>query len=110
MTPRQAMKKNCEICLEGTGLAVSTHDCPSTLCPLNKVKRGEEKFRVKLLREFCLHCNGGSIKAVDECTGIRLHTDFENLHCPFHPFRDGKLHGTRRGLSEGSKKTQIQAG
>lgn len=89
MTPRQAVKENCRICLSGTNgrQSVNETQCVSQICPLCKVARHETHFRVKMIKEFCLHCNGGSIKETDACNGKLIHP---NRMCPLFPFKNGK--------------------
>ena len=88
MTPLRAIRK---VCVECVGSSHEVRDCGGDACM--GVQGGEKgvcyffPFRltngrpsVKLLRKFCLECQGGSSRLVATC----------RLDCPLHQYRFGK--------------------
>ena len=84
LTPGQAIRKFCLQCV-GSPYEVKTCGGDKLLtggvCNFYKYRMGKGRPSVKIIRQECLFCMGGSRKLVAEC----------GLHnCPLHPFRMGK--------------------
>jgi hypothetical protein len=83
LTPRQAIHSHCIDCANS---ASAVRDCQGDElfdgpCVLFRYRMGVGRPSVKIIREFCLYCMGGSRKLVKECT---------STGCPFLHFRMAK--------------------
>ena len=100
MTPGKAIRKHCVECV---GSVYQTEGCKGdelldgTKCHFSKFRNGTGKPSVKIIRKFCLHCMGGSRRAVLEC---RVES------CFLFPFRFGK--NPNCVLSEAAGKSRAQ--
>lgn len=86
-SPFQELRSYCHYCVQSrkdseiencTGYIVFATGKP---CPFYTYRMGGKRFPVKIMRQFCLDCMGGSREAVRECA-IK--------DCHVHPFRFGK--------------------
>ena len=107
MTPLRAIRK---VCVECVGSSHEVRNCGGDVCV---GVQGDEKvecyffpFRltkgrpsVKLLRKFCLECQGGSSRLVSECKS----------DCPLHQYRFGK-NPRRAGMGDISRIKQSVSG
>jgi|GEM_PF-5259385 len=91
MTPGQAVRKHCIRCV---GSVRETKDCGGDLllatgkpCPFYPYRQGKGRPSVKLIRQECLYCMGGSPKLVRKCCVS---------DCSLHKFRFGTNTNIRR--------------
>jgi hypothetical protein len=87
-TPAQAIRAMCKLCIfdpkfGARATSEAIRNCGGDgVCPIAKYRLpGNGKVPVKVLRSFCLDCQGGSRKDVREC---------ESNQCPMFPYRLGK--------------------
>lgn len=89
MTPGQAIRRFCLGCV---GSAAEVRRCggnrmlgnqgdEDSWCYFYEYRIGKGRPSVKLIRKFCLECQGGSRKLVRECP---------NCFCPLYVFRMGR--------------------
>jgi len=86
LTPRMAVQTFCRKCIQGK-TAAALEACGGYLvlatgrpCPLYPYRLGRRP-PVRVLRELCLECMGGSPSLVREC---------DTECCVLHPYRMGK--------------------
>jgi len=88
LTPGIAIRKHCLACVGG---AAEVHNCggdhlllgqgdKNRHCYFYAFRLGRGRPSVKLIRKFCLECQGGHRNFVAEC---------ENCDCPLHRYRFG---------------------
>ena len=83
LTPGQAIRQHC---IECVGRPSEVKNCgghqmsDGTECPLFPYRMGKGRPRVKVIRQECLRCMGGSRKFVRDCW---------TSHCHLYPFRMG---------------------
>jgi hypothetical protein len=86
-SPSRTIRAHCHYCVQSrsdsevgncTGHIVFATGKP---CPFYEYRMGNKRPSVKIMRQFCLECVGGSKKAVGDC---------ETSDCLIHPFRFGK--------------------
>lgn len=86
-SPSRTIRALCHYCVQGradsevencTGHIVFATGKP---CPFYEYRTGSKRPPVKVMRQFCLSCMGGSKEAVKECSTI---------DCLIYPFRFGK--------------------
>ena len=86
MTPQEALRQVCQDCLGLTQFSFSrVGDCQGDTaangaCPIYS-KRLKGRVSVRLIRKYCLYCQGNSSRSVEECT---------TSSCGFHMYRFGK--------------------
>jgi hypothetical protein len=89
MTPLKAIGKICISCVGsskevkdcgGDKCLDSQGDCEQA-CYFHPYRKGQGRPSVKLIRQFCIECMGGSKRLVSEC---------QSEHCPLHQYRLGK--------------------
>lgn len=89
MTPLKAIRKICVVCAGGPN---GVKDCGGDKCEggqgdhggacyFHPYRKGKGRPSVKLIRQFCLECMGGSKRLVAEC---------QSENCPLHQYRLGK--------------------
>lgn len=95
-SPALTIQAHCHCCVQSrkdsdvencTGHIVFATGKP---CPFYEYRIGNKRPSVKVMRKFCLECEGGSKEAVKECS-----ID----DCLIHPFRFGK-NPTRAGKGQ----------
>ena len=107
MTPLRAIRK---VCVECVGSFHEVRDCGGDAClGVQGDRQGVCYFfpfrptkgrpSVKLLRKFCLECQGGSSRLVAEC----------RTNCPLHQYRFGK-NPKRAGMGDISRIKQAVSG
>jgi hypothetical protein len=100
MTPLKAIRKVCVNCV---GSSNEVKDCGGDKCVgrqgdnggacyFHPYRKGRGRPSVKLIRQFCLECMGGSKRLVKEC---------QSEDCPLHRYRFGK---NPRRAGVGNKK------
>lgn len=86
-TPSQTIHAQCHYCVQSrsdsevencTGHFVFATGKP---CPFYEYRAGNKRPSVKIMRKYCLECEGGSKEGVKECS---------TSDCLIHPFRFGK--------------------
>ena len=86
-SPSRTIRAHCHYCVQSrsdsevencTGYIVYATGKP---CQFYEYRMGNKRSSVKVMRQFCLECQGGSKEAVKEC---------ETSDCLIHPFRFGK--------------------
>jgi hypothetical protein len=86
-SPAQTIQAHCHYCVQSrkdsdvencTGHLVFASGKP---CPFYEYRMGGKRPSVKVMRKFCLECEGDSKEAVKECS---------IGDCLIHPFRFGK--------------------
>jgi hypothetical protein len=86
-SPSRTIRAHCHYCVQSrsdsevencTGHIVFATGKP---CPFYEYRTGNKRTSVKVMRQFCLDCMGGSKEAVKECS---------TSDCFIHPFRFGK--------------------
>ena len=86
-SPSQTIRAHCHYCVQSrsdsevencTGHIVFATGKP---CPFYEYRMGKKRAPVKVMRKFCLECEGGNREAVNDC---------ETIDCLIHPFRFGK--------------------
>ena len=100
VTPKQTLHEYCHYCIRdrrdseveqcGGGLVIVT----GRPCPFYLYHMGKRRPPMKVFRQFCLECMGGSAQFVRECG---------STNCPLHPYRFGK-NPSREGVGGGRKK------
>jgi hypothetical protein len=86
-SPKETIKAYCHYCVQSrsdadvekcTGYIVHATGKP---CPFYEYRTGNKRPSVKIMRRFCLECQGNSMVLIREC---------EIDDCLIHPFRMGK--------------------
>ena len=99
-SPSQTIRAHCHYCVQSRS-DLEVENCTGHIvfatgkpCPFYEYRMGNKRPSVKVMRQFCLDCMGGSKEAIRECS-----TD----DCLIHPFRFGKnpaLKGKGKNLAE----------
>ena len=86
-TPKETLHEWCHYCVQSR-LDEDVRECGGDFviatgkaCPFYKYRMGKGKVPVKVLRQFCLECQGNNMTFVREC---------ETVDCLIHPYRMGK--------------------
>lgn len=85
--PKQTLHEYCHYCVQdrrdseveacGGYLVIAT----ARPCPFYPYRMGKRRPPMRVFRQFCLECMGGSVQFVREC---------ESTNCSLHPYRLGK--------------------
>ncbi len=105
-SPRETIRAFCVNCCGGVFGEVKSCDGDGTdpvfhFCPFHPYRTGKKRPSVKIMRRFCLDCQGNNMAFVREC---------ETKNCLIHPFRFGKnphrigMGATRERMIEVSRK------
>jgi hypothetical protein len=102
LTPKQAIRDHCIDCVGG---ASEVKDCQGDKlydgpCLLFPYRMGRGRPSVKLIRQFCMYCMGGSWKAVKECPSNA---------CPFLHYRLGKNPNVQLSDEQRQQKREMVA-
>jgi len=89
MTPLRAMRKVCVKCAGGPNevknccgdKCLGRQGGRGGTCYFHAYRKGKGRPSVKLIRQFCIECMGGSKRLVAEC---------QSEDCPLHQYRLGK--------------------
>ena len=86
-SPQQTIRAYCHYCIQSRSDA-DVENCTGDIvyatgkpCPFYKYRVGHKRPLVKIMRRFCLECQGNNITLVREC---------ETEDCLIHPYRMGK--------------------
>ena len=90
LTPLKAIRRNCIDCV---GKASDVRDCRGNTmnppCPFYQYRLAKGRPKLRIIRQHCLWCMGGSTNLVRDC---------HSQTCQFHVYRSG--HSLKRkGLS-----------
>ena len=107
-TPKEILHEYCHDCIRKYGrddqLVTEVKNCGGDLvlatgrsCPFYPYRLGNRRPPMKVLRQFCLECMGGSAQFVREC---------KSTNCPLHLYRFGK-NPARRG-ADAARMAQIR--
>jgi hypothetical protein len=102
LTPRLAIRDHCIDCVGG---ASEVKDCQGDKlydgpCLFIPYCTGRGRPSVKLIRQFCLYCMGGSWKGVKECP---------SKACPFLHYRLGKNPNVQLSEEQRQQKREMAA-
>ena len=85
--PSRTIQAQCHICV-GSRSAAEVKNCTGHIvfatgkpCAFYQYRTGGKRPFIKIMRQFCLDCMGGSREAVRECS---------TADCLIHPYRFGK--------------------
>lgn len=87
LTPKDTVHKFCHTCVcnraddEVDRCGGHTVYATNGECPFYPYRNGDKRISVKVFRAFCLECQGGSSRAVEECPTEK---------CLVHPYRFGR--------------------
>jgi hypothetical protein len=86
-SPSRTIRAHCHYCVQSRSDS-ETENCTGYIvfatgkpCPFYEYRLGNKRPSIKIMRQFCLDCMGGSKEVVKECT---------TGDCLIHPFRFGK--------------------
>lgn len=87
-SPSRTIQAHCHYCVQSRS-ETEVENCTGHFvfatggkpCPFYEYRMGNKRPSVKVMRRFCLECEGGSKEAVKECS---------TSDCLIHPFRFGK--------------------
>jgi hypothetical protein len=96
-SPQQTIRAYCHYCIQSR-LVADVENCTGDIvhatgkpCPFYEYRVGQKRPSVKIMRRFCLECQGNNMAFVLEC---------EMEDCLIHPYRMGKNPArTGRGAS-----------
>ena len=108
LTPKASLHEYCHYCTLKKGrdgqFVTEVKNCGGDLvlatgrsCPFYLYRLGNRRPPMKVLRQFCLECMGGSAQFVREC---------KSTNCPLHLYRFGK-NPARRG-ADAARMAQIR--
>jgi hypothetical protein len=101
--PRQTIQAYCHYCVRSrsdadvencTGHIVSATEKP---CPFHEYRMDHKRPSVKIMRRFCLECQGNNMAFVREC---------ETRDCLIHPYRMGK-NPARAGKGQSADRMSV---
>lgn len=102
LSPKETIRAQCLACVGGHKKEVASCNGDGSIpgfhsCSFHPFRLGKGRPSIKILRQFCVQCMGGSLVFVREC---------ETQDCPSHPYRMGK-NPAKRGNGQNADRMAV---